>query len=172
MNPPKRAYNYRYELHVCTQSPNSSQVIGFDIYLSWRLAKTETEPAGSWTDEMVLRTESRFIFNNDDFAPVFDCRVVWRADQASKLKLRCGRRKFRSFLRGCGSGGNWHWEVYILPQKREAHLLNWLRRCAIDPTEWDSEFVDRIWKQRGAIRREHLRIFARDYIKHLKEHTS
>lgn len=162
------AYNYHYEFHVCTQTPDGNEVIGFDIYLGWRRAKTEIEPAGSWSSELLVRIESHFIGSDDEFIPIFNCRVKWNSDQASKLLLRAGRRRFTSRIRACGSGGNWHWEIYLVPKRREAHLLNWLRNFRADQTEWDSQFVERIWAKRGAIRSEHLRVYARDHIRYLK----
>lgn len=141
----------RLEFHVCHSDPNSNEVVGFDIYLA-----TEED------QEQMLGIESRFVDEDWNNVPLFTERFI---KHGTRLTLRHKKRRLSLPVIGSGSGGNWYWEVYLIPARCWPYLLNWLRRLkGLSRTEWDTEFFNTIWRHRGSIQLTDLKAFARQFV--------
>lgn len=161
----------RFEFHLCFTEPHGNEVIGFDVYHSWKCdalwnSVAERERGGTRFDELVLKVESNLVVEDEESdwfdAPMF--RLRWTRDQKA-IVLRRGGDRMRVRVARSGSGGNWHWEVYLVPFNEQAYVLNWLRRrTGGSVTQWDNEFRATVWERRGSIRPEHLREFTKSVI--------
>lgn len=158
-----------FEFHFCFSEPNGHEVIAFEVYFNWRSplvfhSLDELEKGGHPHSEMMLKGESNFA--RDDFSmetvPLFRVR-----EGATNFYAIHGGRRERFQIAACGSGGNWHWEVYRFNVRGQIRMLNFLRSLdvrrngfrAVGFDEWDGEFVNRVWRCRGSLRREHLMAF-------------
>lgn len=156
------------EFHFCYNDPDGRDVIGFDVYFVGRcdgIWNTEPERAkgGKVFNELCLKAESHEMETLEafEFVPIFPARY---SRKGTRITLGQGKTAGRFPVTTSGSGGNWHWEVFTVPARRMAHVLNWLRRQKhFDISEWDDEFRDMIWDRRGSIRLDHLRTYCRGF---------
>ena len=144
-----------FDVHFCFQDEGSREVIAFDVSHRWILP--ECRPGVLCGDESLIRVESCRC--RDEFGMEligFDLRFNRRN---LSVRLGHGRRAYRFPIRGTGSGGNMYWEVITFPIKRQAHVLNWLRRQPhFSKVEWQTCF-EPVWHSRRPLDWPTLRRF-------------
>ena len=166
MNPPlpeskSRPKKFRYQFELCYSEPGGSECVGFQIDL---LHNVSADP-GRMVSDQLIRCESSHIDLADGFLPIFSVRE-------SLHRLQIGDYHFRLPV-APGRGGNWYWQVDNVKPDSWAHLFNLLRRQRRQqPVEWDTEFMERIWRKRGSLEKSDTIRFVREYLTGFRKGTN